>query len=62
MALCERFHLSPFEIRKQRFSEFCVLVKRLLKYDMKQKEKPKTKDGKEQNFIPVMDYKKGGGD
>ena len=61
MVLCERFHLSPFDIRKQRLSEFCVLVKRLNKYEKKQKEKPKTKDGKEQTFIPVMDYKKGGG-
>ena len=61
MALCERFHLSPFQLRKERLTEFCVLVKRLVKHDKKQKEKPKTKDGKEQNFIPVMDYKKGGG-
>ena len=61
MALCEKFHLSPFDIRKQRLSEFCVLVKRLNKYEKKKQEKPKTKDGKEQNFIPVMDYKKGGG-
>lgn len=61
MSLCERFHLSPFQLRKERLCEFCVLVKRLIKHDQKQKEKPKTKDGKEQNFIPVMDYK-GGGD
>ena len=61
MVLCERFHISPFQLRKERLSEFCVLVRRLNNYDKKQKEKPKTKDGKEQKFIPVMDYKKGGG-
>lgn len=34
-------------------------MKRLDKYTKQQKEKPQTKDGKEQNFIPVMDYKGG---
>ena len=61
MALCERFNISPFQLRKERLTEFCVFVKRLVQYDKKQKEKPKTKDGKEQKFIPVMDYKGGGG-
>lgn len=61
MVLCERFHLSPFELRKERLTEFCLLIKRLDKHTKHQKAKPKTKDGKEQNFIPVTDYEEGKG-
>ena len=32
-------------------------MKRLRKHDEKEQEKPKTKDGKEKNYIPVTDYK-----
>ena len=57
MALCERFHLSPFQIRRERFSEFCLLVQRLRTHDKTETVKPKTKDGKEKRYIPVTDYR-----
>jgi hypothetical protein len=57
MALSERFHLSPFQIRRERFSEFCLLVKRLRTHDKTEIQKPKTKNGKEKRVIPVTDYK-----
>ena len=60
MAICERFHISPFELRRERFSEFCLLVLRLQKYTEKQDEKPTTTtktDGKKKKYLPVTDYK-----
>ena len=60
MAICERFHISPFELRRERFSEFCLLVLRLHNYTKKQEKNPKTidaKDGKTKKYLPVTDYK-----
>lgn len=65
--ICERFHVSPFQLRKERLSEFCLLVKRLKNHSEKAEKKPATitkKDGKEKRYLPVTDYKpikKGGG-
>lgn len=53
------FHMSPFELRRERFSEFCLLVKRLKKYQATDKARPISKDGngKKKTYIPVTDYK-----
>lgn len=58
--ICERFNISPFQVRRERFSEFCLLVARLKNYSQKAEKAPKTitkKDGKEKKYLPVMDYK-----
>jgi hypothetical protein len=60
MQLCGKYHISPFEIRRERFSEFCLLVKRLKKQGENKENKltTQTTDGKKKrNFIPVTDYK-----
>lgn len=49
--------MTPFQIRRERMSEFCLLIKRLERHDKGVKEKPKPKDGKERQYIPVTDYK-----
>ena len=46
--------MSPFQLRRERFSEFCLLVKRLKKSNEK-KQNPKEKP--KQKFIPVTDFK-----
>lgn len=48
--------MSPFQIRRERFSEFCLLIKRLNERADRIENTPKTKDGKQLNFIPVLDY------
>ncbi len=64
ISICERFHISPIQLRKERFSEFCLLVKRLEKHDEKAEaeaqESPKNvqgKNGKPKIYLPVTDYK-----
>jgi hypothetical protein len=37
MSLVESYHLSPFEIRQSRFSEFCILLDRM--HDKTEREK-----------------------
>ena len=50
--------MSPFEIRRERFSEFCLLVKRLYKHNEKEQQNPTPKkNGKQKQYIPVTDYK-----
>lgn len=47
--------MTPFQVRRERFSEVFLLYDRLRKY------KPKEIDNKsKKNFIPITDYKKGG--
>ena len=59
MDICNRFHLSPFEIRRERLSEFCLLVKRMRNQLEREKEglMKQTKGKKQKKFIPVTDYK-----
>lgn len=58
MSICQAFHISPFQIRRERFSEFCLLIKRLQTYEP-EKNAPKVekKGGKAKTYIPVKDYK-----
>jgi hypothetical protein len=57
--------MSPFQIRREPFKEFCLLIKRLQNQNKEVKAMPKGKNGKQKNYIPVLDYKepskKGGG-
>ena len=32
MALCERFNISPFELRRERFNEVILLINRLTRH------------------------------
>lgn len=57
MMICQTFHMSPFQLRRERFSEFCLLVKRYIAFSKKEGEVQKTMDGKEKKFIKVTDYK-----
>lgn len=60
LTICAEFHISPFQLRRERFSEFCLLVKRLKKQSKRTESKVnlKTTDGKPQRkMIPVTDYK-----
>jgi hypothetical protein len=43
--ICKAFNMNPFEVRKQRFSEFLLLIKRMKTY--------KPKDEKEKNKVTV---------
>jgi hypothetical protein len=57
------FSMSPFQLRRERFSEFCLLVSRINKLKGKD-EQTQAEPQKKKNFIPVTDYKpikKGGG-
>jgi hypothetical protein len=61
--ICERFHISPIQIRRESLSEFCLLVKRLKKQSEKGENKTdttmKTTDGKpRKKMLPITDYKK----
>lgn len=50
--------MTPFQIRRERFSEFCLMLRRLYLHDQKQEKTPKQNtDGKEKNFVKVTDYK-----
>ena len=46
--------MSPFELRKERFSEFCLLARRLKKVVKNEQPKQKDKDGKIKRMIPVL--------
>lgn len=56
MTLCNAFHISPFQIRRERFSEFCLLLKRF-KESAKYKSNTTTPipKGNKKNQIPVTD-------
>ena len=48
MIICERFHLSPIELRQERFKEFLLLAERMIRHNQIEKSKykrVKTKDG-----------------
>ena len=57
LSICDRFQISPFQLRRERFSEFLLLSKRLQKVSSKESSTD-NKKGKNKNFIPVTDYKK----
>jgi hypothetical protein len=39
MSISENFGISPFEIRRERFSEFCLLIIRLNQYKIEQEKR-----------------------
>ncbi|WP_302153527.1 hypothetical protein [Eubacterium ventriosum] len=42
MSICKEFNsLTPFELRRTRYSEFCLFVKRMNKYNKKEPRKEK---------------------
>lgn len=58
-SVCERYRMTPFDIRRERFGEVCLLLRRIRKYEKRENnigdrklEKPRRK------FIPVTDRKK----
>lgn len=62
MTICTEFNVSPFQVRRERFSEVCLLVKNLEKFNESKKgtAKTTTADGKKKKYLPVTDYKGGG--
>ena len=59
MTICTEFKISPFQIRRERFSEFCLLVRNLEKFNETKTGKPTTvtTGGKTKKYLPVTDYK-----
>jgi hypothetical protein len=60
LRLCSEFHISPFQIRRERFSEFCLLIKRTNSRAERLKKQPQgnTNNGqKKKKFLPIKDYK-----
>lgn len=47
LEICKAFNMTPFEVRRERFSEFILLIKRMKTYKP-QKEKEKV-------TVPVVD-------
>ena len=42
MSICKEFNsLTPFELRRTRYSEFCLFIKRMNKYNKKEPRKKK---------------------
>lgn len=39
MVICERFHLSPFEVRRERFTDFLLLVERFARHNQIERRK-----------------------
>lgn len=48
IVICERFHMSPFDLRRERFKDFILLVERLSNHNLIEKRnyrKVKMPDG-----------------
>lgn len=53
--------MSPFELRRERLSEVCLLLRRLYNYKPRNTPRGNSKEKPRKNFIKVLDYKKDGG-
>lgn len=56
--ICKAFNMTPFEVRRERFSEFLLLIKRMKTY--KPKDKKQTSDtvnGKKRVTVKVVNSK-----
>ena len=49
--ICKAFTMTPFELRRERFSEFLLLIKRMKNY------KPKNEKEKNKVTVKVIDRK-----
>ena len=49
--ICRAFNMTPFEVRRERFSEFLLLIKRMQTY------KPKDEKQKNKVTVKVIDRK-----
>jgi hypothetical protein len=49
--------MSPFEVRRERFSEFCILIKRIERQSERKGNgnTQKTKNGKIKHTVKVLD-------
>jgi hypothetical protein len=39
ISICETYHVSPFEVRRSRFHEFCLLIDRLADHNRREEKK-----------------------
>ncbi len=46
ISVCDRFHLSPFQIRRERLGELCLLVSRLNDQNRREKRGKTANSGK----------------
>ena len=55
--ICRAFNMTPFEVRRERFSEFLLLIKRMNTYKPKTEKETKTTNGKKQVTVKVVNSK-----
>lgn len=46
ISICDRFHMNPFKLNKQKAVEVIYLINDITDYNLRQNKEPETKQGK----------------